>query len=135
MTVASISALVASRAPTLTASEARALLAEVRATLHPASDASRNSAPERVVWPRALPPVALVRAVIAGVSVVIERDRDGVLTGHTNAGGEVRGWGGLTSMDGEQLRHLAALARALRTHGDDGRQGPASPYDSVGGGS
>lgn len=95
----------------LTADEARDLLRDTVDLLHPIT--------------------GLVRDVIGGVSVLIEQDRDGLLHGRTDFEGEIRGWGGLTSMDRTQLRHLAAMARALHTCGDDGRKLGPSTYQSV----
>ena len=83
------------------------------------------------------PPVELLSEVHGSVLVVLERDRDGVLHGETRmfdpATGrdEVRGWGGLTELTRQQARHLAALHRALRTCGEDGRKLGPSTYRSV----
>lgn len=55
----------------------------------------------------------LIRDVLLGVSVVIERDADGLFHGRTDAFGDIRSWSA-TSMQESELRRLAKAALAVR---------------------
>lgn len=78
-------------------------------------------------------PVALLSDVVGGVLVVLERGSDGLVHGETRYAGEVRGWS-CTELSRGQLRELAAHARCLAKHGENGRKAGLPVYDSVGGG-
>lgn len=56
---------------------------------------------------------ALVRDVLLGVSVVIERDRDGIHHARTDCDGQIRSWSA-SSMAETELYRLARAALALR---------------------
>jgi hypothetical protein len=64
--------------------------------------------------------------LIRNVRVDVYRTADDTQIARTEVATQVRWW---RVREGDTLRDLAALALAVLTHGDDGRQGPLPLYD------